>query len=152
MWLFGCCIRDIAPNVFSAVPRKFLKRSVTEAFQEQRWPMDVEGGLSVIGLFEYFQLWNIIQDFLLTTTEDLHSWRFESSGFFSSRLAYRAFFNGSITFEPWRCIWKSWAPAKRKVFLWLAIRRHRIIWPNEICRIRVFARCVIKQKKPSSTY
>jgi hypothetical protein len=23
-WLFGCCIRDIAPNVFSAVPRKFL--------------------------------------------------------------------------------------------------------------------------------
>jgi hypothetical protein len=35
-WLFGCCIRDIAPNVFSAMPRKFLKRSVAEAFQEQR--------------------------------------------------------------------------------------------------------------------
>ena len=82
----------------------------------------MEGGLSIIGLFEYFQLWDIIQDFLLTTTEDLHSWRFESSGFFSSRLAYRAFFNGPITFEPWRCIWKSWAPAKRKVFLWLAVR------------------------------
>jgi hypothetical protein len=25
-------------------------------------------------------------------------------------------------FEPWRCIWKSWAPAKCKVFLWFAIR------------------------------
>ena len=85
-------------HVFSAVPRKFLKRSVAEAFQEQRWPRDVEGGLSMIGLFEYFQLLDIIQDFLLTTTEDLHNWRFESSGFFSSRSAYRAFFNGSITF------------------------------------------------------
>ena len=41
-------------HVFSAVPRKFLKRSVAEAFQEQRWPRDVEGGLSMIGLFEYF--------------------------------------------------------------------------------------------------
>jgi len=109
-WLFGCCIRDIAPNVFSAVPRKFLKRSVAEAFPEQRWPWDV-GGLSVIGLFEYSQLWDIIQDFLLTTTKDLHGWRFESSGFFSSRSAHRAFFNGSI-FEPWRCIWKSWGPGQ----------------------------------------
>jgi hypothetical protein len=28
----------------------------------------------------------------------------------------------SITFEPWKRIWKSWAPNKCKDFLWLAIR------------------------------
>ena len=41
---------------------------------------------------------------------------------FTSKSAYRAFFNGSIIFEPWRRLWKSWAPAKCKLFLWLAIR------------------------------
>ena len=50
----GGFLDDIAPNVFSAVPWKFLKQSVAEALQGQRWPRDVEGGLSMIGLFEYF--------------------------------------------------------------------------------------------------
>jgi hypothetical protein len=29
---------------------------------------------------------------------------------------------GSISFEPWKRLWKSWAPPKCKFFLWLAIR------------------------------
>ena len=29
---------------------------------------------------------------------------------------------GSITFEPWKRLWKSWAPGKCKTFVWLAIR------------------------------
>ena len=32
------------------------------------------------------------------------------------------FFHGSITFEPWRRVWRSWAPAKCKIFLWMPIR------------------------------
>ena len=76
----------------------------------------------MIGLFEYFQLWDIIQDFMRSPNEDSHSWRFESSGVFTTKSAYRAFFHGSINFEPWRQIWKTWAPPKCKVFLWLAVR------------------------------
>jgi hypothetical protein len=30
-------------------------------------------------------------------------------------------FLGSITFEPWKRLWKSWAPPKCKTFLWLAM-------------------------------
>jgi len=58
----------------------------------------------------------------LTEEPDHHIWRFESTGVFTSKSAYRALLNGSTTFEPWRRLWKSWAPAKCKVFLWLAIR------------------------------
>jgi len=32
------------------------------------------------------------------------------------------FFAGSITFEPWKRLWKSLAPSKCKTFVWLAIR------------------------------
>jgi hypothetical protein len=35
--------------------------------------------------------------------------------------AYRAFFIGAESFEPWKRIWKSWAAPKCKVFVWLAI-------------------------------
>ena len=51
--------------------------------------------------------------------EDRHIWRFDASGCYSSKTAY---FNGLVTFEPWPRLWKSWAPAKCKFFLWLAIR------------------------------
>lgn len=39
-----------------------------------------------------------------------------------TKSAYRAFLNGATTFDPWWCLWKSWAPAKCKVFLWVPIR------------------------------
>jgi hypothetical protein len=57
----------------------------------------------------------------LSQEEDVHIWKLDGSGNFS-KSAYRAFFNGAIPFEHWRRLWKSWAPSKCKVFLWLAIR------------------------------
>jgi hypothetical protein len=59
--------------------------------------------------------------FILSPNEDSHSWSFETSGVFITKSVYRAFFHGSINFEPWRWIWKTWAPLKCEVFLWLAV-------------------------------
>lgn len=39
-----------------------------------------------------------------------------------SKSAYRAYFNGVVTFETWRHLWKTWAPQKRMFFLWLAVK------------------------------
>ncbi|GJN28797.1 hypothetical protein PR202_gb16962 [Eleusine coracana subsp. coracana] len=119
----GSCIADLAPEVVAAVPQKIrLTRTVAEAFTNNRWPTDIQGGLSLIGQYEYFLLSDTIREIALSLEEDKHTWKFEASGIFSSRSAYQAFFNGSITFEPWRLIWKSWVPGKCKIFLWLAIR------------------------------
>jgi hypothetical protein len=54
--------------------------------------------------------------------EDRHIWRLDTSGCYSSKSAYKAFFYGAVTFESWHRLWKSWAPSKCKMFLWLAIR------------------------------
>jgi hypothetical protein len=41
---------------------------------------------------------------------------------FSSKSCCTVLFMGSIKFKPWKRLWKSWAPQKCKLFLWLAIR------------------------------
>ena len=122
-WINGSSVRDIAPLVVAAVPTRIRNMSlVAEAMVDNRWAQDIQGGLSMIGIYELFQLSNILSEFVLTQEEDVHTWRFEASGQYTAKSAYLAFFNGAINFEPWRRIWKSWAPAKCKIFLWLAVR------------------------------
>lgn len=93
-----------------------------EGVQDNKWVADIQGNLSLIGLFEFFQLWDSLQEVVLSDSSDKHIWKLSPSGAYSSKSAYRAFFYGSITFKPWRRLWKSWAPSKCKVFIWLAIR------------------------------
>lgn len=42
---------------FSSNNRK--QHTVAQALHDQSWPADIQGGLSLIGLFEYFQLWDV---------------------------------------------------------------------------------------------
>lgn len=95
---------------------------VEQALSNLQWVRDIRGGLSVTYLIEYLELWDALLNFYLTDMDDRHLWRDDSSGCFSSKSAIRQFFNGSVTFEPWRRPWKSWAPPKCKSFLWLAIK------------------------------
>ena len=90
-----------------------------EALHELTWVSNIKGALGWHGLAEYLQIWDTISD--ITLLEDVHLWKFESSGLFSTKSAYRAAFFGSTTYEPWKPLWKSWAPGKCKTFIWLAI-------------------------------
>jgi len=86
--------------VVAAVPQNArARRTVADALQDHDWPTDIRGGLTFIGLFEYFQLWDLLHETVLTQDADVHLWRPETSCHFSSKSAYRAFFNGSITFR-----------------------------------------------------
>ena len=93
-----------------------------DALHELTWVSDIRGALGWQGLVEYLDLWDVLTDVILHGTDDTHHWKFEASGNFSSKSAYRAFFAGSVSFEPWKRLWKSWAPSKCKTFIWLAIR------------------------------
>ncbi|TVU33874.1 hypothetical protein EJB05_15687, partial [Eragrostis curvula] len=114
-WIMGCSVADLAPLGFEAVPLQTCKqRTVAQGMQDQSWPTDIQGGLSLIRSFEYFQLWNVLLEMNLTQDDDMHTWQLERSGKLSSKSAYRAFFNGAIPFEHWRRLSKSWAPPKCK--------------------------------------
>jgi len=122
-WVHGCSVENLAPNVFACVPPRIRRRqTVAEALTNDAWVSAIRGGLNWIGIIEYLQLWDCVQGFQLSEQEDKHIWNLEAGGCYSSKSAYRAYFFGSIPFEPWRRLWKSWAPNKCKVFLWPAIR------------------------------
>uniref|UniRef100_A0A0A9CFC2 Reverse transcriptase zinc-binding domain-containing protein n=1 Tax=Arundo donax TaxID=35708 RepID=A0A0A9CFC2_ARUDO len=72
-------------------------------------------------LEEFFLILVLLSDVQLQeNVEDTYIWTATTSGRFSSRSAYLAFFNGSTGFESWQRIWKAWAPPRVKYFTWLA--------------------------------
>jgi hypothetical protein len=76
---------------------------------------------------EYLLLWDLIDLVQLRPhVEDKHFFRLAANGKYSSKEAYRGFFIGSIEFEPFHIIWKTWAPPKSKFFMWLVA--HKKVW------------------------
>jgi hypothetical protein len=72
-------------------------------------------------------LWNLIDLVQLRPhVEDNHFFRQAANGKYSSKKGYRGFFIGSVEFEPFHRIWKTWAPPKSKFFTWLVA--HKKVW------------------------
>ena len=82
------------------------------------WLGDIQGHYSVAVLSEYLDVWDLIQEVVLQPdVEDVHKWRFEVLGQFSTRSAYKALLNVSIYFAAGKLIWGTWAPRKCNFFL-----------------------------------
>jgi hypothetical protein len=70
---------------------------------------------------EFLHLWVILSSFELQVgVDDNHFWRLAASGKYSAKEAYESLFLGSIGFQPFKRIWKIWAPPMCRFFLWLA--------------------------------
>jgi hypothetical protein len=79
-WINGGGIFNVAPAVLSLVPnRQRSKRTVQEAGLNNAWVADIQGGLSMQALFEYFKLWDLVQGLHLSEVEDSHVWRFSTA-------------------------------------------------------------------------
>jgi hypothetical protein len=117
-WLNGCCISDLAPEVVSKVDKKTLSsRTVAQALENRLWVSDIKTTLSLAGLQQYTHLRDTLKGMVLTPTADQHVWRHEASGQFFSKSCNKVLFFGSISFEPWKRLWKTWTPPKCKTFI-----------------------------------
>jgi hypothetical protein len=115
------------PHLFNAVAARGRKRKVFAALENRSWILDIKGALTVEVLVEYLQLWELLERFeLQPEVENTYIWKFSTSGNFTTKFAYEAFFIGSIHFNSWERIWKTWAPGKCIFFLWTVA--HKKCW------------------------
>lgn len=125
-WLHGRSIADLAPALMPFVRRRGWRTlTVCEALHNNRWTKDVQGGLSVLASWQLVQLWVFVQQQQLAPEQqDSHCWLPNPAGGFSTHSVYLRYFTGSINFEPYKRVWRSWAPLKIKLFVWLAALNH----------------------------
>jgi hypothetical protein len=154
-WLNGKTVQDLAPEVICMVgSRTITSRTVAQVLANWQWVSDIVHPLSLIGdcssSCSYGMLFRRV---VLTQEDDRHVWVHTTSGQFSSRSCYKAFFMGSISFEPWKRLWKSWAPPKCNFFLWLAVSAGLLIgFKEKDYRTQWYVSYVTRSLKPSSTY
>jgi hypothetical protein len=66
---------------------------------------------------------------LVTEVEDSRIWRLATKGQYSAKSSYDSLFLGATLFKSYERIWKSWAPPKCWLFLWLAA--HKRCWTSD---------------------
>jgi hypothetical protein len=114
-WLSGNSIKDLAPMVFSKVDKKLTStRTVAQPLINGQWIRAIKLPLTLDGMQQYLLLWDSISEVVLSPETDQHVWRHESSGHFTSKSCYNVLFSSSITFEPWKRLWKSCPPPNVK--------------------------------------
>jgi hypothetical protein len=121
--------------LFAAIPqRRWEQRTIQSALLNQAWIADIQGSLSVDIITDYIQLWDLLDEVQLQQeVGDTHKWRFDTSGQHSAKSAYGNLFLGATLFQPYERIWKTWAPPKCKLFIWLAA--HKRCWTlNRLAR------------------
>jgi hypothetical protein len=150
-------VSDIAPRLLLTVPKRIVsKRTVREALTNRRWVSDIKGALTWRALVDYLHLWNAITDVVLQpNSKDKHIFSIASNGQYSASSAYKDFFTGSIGFEHYKMVWKSWAPPKCRFFLWLVA--HNRCWTADRLEKRgliilLDALFVTKSLKPSTIF
>jgi hypothetical protein len=93
----------------------------------RRWISDIRDGLTVRVLADYLKLWDCLSEIELhPLTEDRHIFSVAPDGKYSAKAAYKGLFLGSCTFGHYKRVWKTWAPAKCRFFLWLVA--HNMCW------------------------
>jgi hypothetical protein len=116
---------DVAPRLVATVPKKTIgKCTVLEALTDNRWISDIHGATTVGVIVEYLILWDILNTVELQMgVSDNHFWSLTANKQYSVKAAYEGFFLGSVQFEHFEKIWKSWAPAKCHYFVWLVAQK-----------------------------
>ncbi|GJM89732.1 hypothetical protein PR202_ga05948 [Eleusine coracana subsp. coracana] len=124
-WINGISIQELAPALMPFVKRRgWRARTVQDALTQNTWLRDIAGGLPVLATWQFLLLWDVLTTVELMPEErNAHVWTPCPSGIFSSKSAYERYFVGGISFEPHKRLWRTWAPLKIKIFVWLAIWR-----------------------------
>lgn len=139
-WLNGQAPRDIAPNLYKLVWRKY--NTVKEDITDHHWTRGLWRMTSAIEMAEFVLLWDVVQQLTLDDNPDTIRWKWTNNGIYTAKSAYRAQLHDTYCTFNISWVWKAFAEGKHKFFTWLLLQ-HKIMtadkllirnWPcNEIC-------------------
>lgn len=104
-------------------------RTVAEALNNHTWRFDITGALTIQVLRDYLTIRQRLQAINLNQESDKFIWRWDSSGNYSSRSAYRALFLGQTSLMGVKELWETRAPNKCRFFFWLLL--HGRCWTSD---------------------
>jgi hypothetical protein len=115
-WLYDLSPKEIAPELFKISVRK--NRSVCEALTNRKWLMDLRFSLDIRHSDELLRLEILLDGINLTETPDEITWTFGNKNYYTTKSAYLLQFIGATNTDHKKIIWKGWAPARCKFFMW----------------------------------
>jgi hypothetical protein len=90
------------------------------ALTDRQWVRDITADLSVAAIVEYLHLWDRLENaHLQPERDDALRWRVTPDVRYSSKSAYLAQHQGLPVYDGARLIWKSWAPLRVRLFMWV---------------------------------
>jgi hypothetical protein len=124
-WLLGQNVCSLAPRLFAIIPKRIAnKRTVLEALSNRKWISGIKGAMSVEVIVEYLNLWELLSEIVLQPeVEDKHVFSIAADGNYSAKSTYDGLFVGSTSFGHYHLVWKTWAPPKCLIFLWLVANK-----------------------------
>lgn len=129
-WLNGTSIQLCAPDLYHSCQQESATNKDSEALQGNRWIRDITAPMTIMALAQYLELWPNLQAIeLLDGVADRITWRWTSTGQYTAKSAYRMFFAGSTKLAGENILWKTWAPQKVKLFVYIAL--HQRTWTAE---------------------
>ncbi|KAM0847321.1 hypothetical protein ACQ4PT_055094 [Festuca glaucescens] len=115
-WLDDQVPAEVALDIFKISTRK--NRTVNEALENEKWLLDLRHHLDIEHLPQLFRLAQLLESVQLTDEPDDIAWKFGGKEVYTTRSAYMLQFLGAVGTDFKRLIWKGWAPARCKFFIW----------------------------------
>jgi hypothetical protein len=115
-WLNGAAPQDLAPDLFKISIRK--NRSVKDALTNDKWLHDLRFSLDESHSTQLSRLETLLSDVNLSDARDDISWTFGNKNHYTARSAYQLQFIGAVGTDFRKIVWRGWAPARCKFFIW----------------------------------
>lgn len=130
-WIQGVAAVEIAPLIVALVPTITAKRrTVRQALDEGSWVHDFEQNISFTALLQYMHLCQAINTVDRDPSRpDSFTWPRSPTGSYTAKSIYDYLCSELDRSPTAKCNWKSWAPLKCKLFVWLALQYR--LWTSD---------------------
>jgi hypothetical protein len=121
-WLPDGRLKDLAPHLFASIPRRLSRARMVRDCLDGGWLDAILTNLGALAIEELLVVADRVEGLAVTVgVPDVLRWNWGAREAYSVKSCYLGLFHRSKVMAGAQQVWKSWAPAKFRFFLWLAV-------------------------------